>query len=73
MYEGTKRGAQQIQDYFFERGAAIDKQDWDWLCKKLEQIYGYGYNKGIIDGIIREGKLRDEMTKKVINALTNKQ
>jgi response regulator of citrate/malate metabolism len=34
-----EKTAQEIQDYFFERGARIKKQDWDWLLDKIEQTY----------------------------------
>ena len=37
MTKTIEETAQKIQDYFFERGATIKKQDWCWLIGILQK------------------------------------
>ena len=30
--------AQEIQNYFFERGATLRNEDWDWLVDTIEKF-----------------------------------
>lgn len=47
--------AQEIQDYYFERGARLKSDDWNWILNKITEVYMAG-GSDAVEFIREKGK-----------------